>query len=336
MAKRKLLDGHSKTKLILSVLAAVLCFGAVYLVLNYFEQQGETGTVQSGNGFSSSGPQITYNGEQYSYKSRLKNILLMGIDTQGDVYDHEGQYLRGGQSDVIFLVSIDNKNEEINYIQFNRDTMAFLNTYNQEGEKTGEIETQLALSYAYGDGSRASCKNTSEAISKLLYGVPINDYFSINMDAIPILNDAVGGVNVTINDDFSDVDSSLVMGENITLMGEQATHFIRARRKVGEGSNVERMNRHRDYLYSFKKSFFNAAADNAEFVVELDESVADYRVTSMSLERMAEYIQNAREYKNNDIIVPEGEIDYSGELVEVRLDEAKLKDMIVNLFFEKE
>ena len=336
MKKRKFLDGHSKTKLILTVLAAIIGFCLVYSVLSFIEKSSETGTTEYGNGFSGTGPEIVYNGEKYSYKSRLKNILFMGIDTTGELVDHKGEYHTGGQSDVLFLASIDHDNEEINVIQLDRDTMTMINAYDENGQNEGEYEAQLALAYYYGDGDKSSCRNTVNAVSKLLYGVSVDDYFSINMDAIDILNVSVGCVSVTIKDDFSEIDSSLVMGETITLRGEQAINFIRSRKNVGEGNNVERMSRHRDYLYSFKNALFAAAEKNPELIATMDESVADYRVTTMSLERMAGYLHNAREYKINDIIVPEHTADYSGEFVEVRLNEDKLKEMIVNLFFEKD
>ena len=56
---------------------------------------------------------------------------------------------------------------------------------------------------------------------RFLPGLIIDYYVSMNMDAIGILNDAVGGVRVLVEDDFSEVDASIPMG--ITrLEGRQA------------------------------------------------------------------------------------------------------------------
>ena len=49
------------------------------------------------------------------------------------------------------------------------------------------------------------------------------------MDGMALLNDYVGGVQVTVKDDFSQVDSSLIQGETITLTGEQALIFVLVR-----------------------------------------------------------------------------------------------------------
>ena len=71
--------------------------------------------------------------------------------------------------------------------------------------------------------------------------------------SVKVLNDAVGGVNVLVSDDFSEVDPSIVQGEMI-LRGDQALTFIRARKDVGTQLNVSRMERQQVYM----KSFFNA------------------------------------------------------------------------------
>lgn len=52
------------------------------------------------------------------------------------------------------------------------------------------------------------------------------------MDGIVEMNDLLGGVTVTVEDDFSQVDSSLVMGKRVTLTGQQALTFVRSRRGV--------------------------------------------------------------------------------------------------------
>lgn len=50
----------------------------------------------------------------------------------------------------------------------------------------------------------------------------IDGYAMVNVGAVSVVNDMVGGVTVTIEDDFSEVDPTLKMGETVTLMGEQA------------------------------------------------------------------------------------------------------------------
>ena len=69
------------------------------------------------------------------------------------------------------------------------------------------------------------------------------------------MNDMVGGVTVTIEDDFSEVDPTLKMGETVTLMGEHAENYVRQRKEVADGRNESRMQRQSSYEEAFKPAF---------------------------------------------------------------------------------
>lgn len=83
----------------------------------------------------------------------------------------------------------------------------------------------------------------------------------MTMGAVPYINDLVGGVPVTVLDDFSGIDDSLVEGETITLKGEQALHYVRIRGGLEDSSNLNRMKRQQQYLESM-----------AEQIGKLDEN----------------------------------------------------------------
>ena len=51
---------------------------------------------------------------------------------------------------------------------------------------------------------------------------------SINLSAISVLNDAVGGVNVQVIGDLTSVDPTLKEGANVTLLGGQAETYVRS------------------------------------------------------------------------------------------------------------
>ena len=46
---------------------------------------------------------------------------------------------------------------------------------------------------------------------------------------------------------FSQSDSSLKMGETVTLTDDQALHYVHDRMNVGDGTNVCRMRRQKEY-----------------------------------------------------------------------------------------
>mgnify|MGYP000585160404 FL=1 len=68
------------------------------------------------------------------------------------------------------------------------------------------------------------------------------------MDAVPILNDLLGGVEVTVLDDFSGIDDTLIKGETVTLHGDHALTYVRERYGLEDSSNSTRMVRQRQYM----------------------------------------------------------------------------------------
>ena len=68
------------------------------------------------------------------------------------------------------------------------------------------------LPYSFGDGKVTSCQYMVDAVSNLFYGMPINGYVALNMNAVAMINDAVGGVTVTVPEDMTQVDPSFAEG----------------------------------------------------------------------------------------------------------------------------
>ena len=61
-----------------------------------------------------------------------------------------------------------------------------------------------------------------KTVSELLYGMPIAGCFSMTIEGISTLNDAIGGVSITVPEDYTDIDPAFVQGTTLTLTGEQA------------------------------------------------------------------------------------------------------------------
>ena len=108
--------------------------------------------------------------------------------------------------------------------------MTEIETFDLQGNSLGLTENHLNLQYAYGDGAHTSCRLMEEAVSRLLYQVPIQGYCALNMDAMPVLADSVDGVEITVPDNsLAEVDPSFVQGAQVTITGENAETFLRHR-----------------------------------------------------------------------------------------------------------
>ena len=218
----------------------------------------------------------------------------------------------------------------------NRDTMTKVNTVDEEGYYLSSTTMQIALAHASGDGMEASCENTVHAVSELLYGQDIDNYASLNMDAIEVLNRLSGGVTVTIEDDFSREDPSLVMGETVTLSDEQAMHFVRGRTNVGDGSNEGRMRRQEQYLEALKQKLLEKCKEDSEFALQIYDALKPYMVTDLSRNdfiNLAAFLieateEDAPEIEGTNLV---GETGFN----EFTPDTDSLADAVIGLFYNR-
>lgn len=273
---------------------------------------------------------ITRDGVDYYPRQDITVVLLMGINQEGKVVETE--YNHGGAADMVTLLIFDQKTGKCNLLSLNRDMMVDMPALNDRGWEAGTYYGQLAYSHTYGDGMEDSCENVRKTVSNLLYGIPVNYYFSLNMDAIAVLNDAVGGVTVNVVDDFSAIDPSLTMGE-VTLYGQQAVNFVQARWQVGDQLNLSRMERHREYMTNFVSALRQKLESEPGFVVSAYESVVDYIVTDCSVTILDRLAQDYGDYTLGETYTIQGENVRNGDYFEYYADEAALDALVLELFY---
>lgn len=181
------------------------------------------------------GPTIEYQGKTYAYKSNLLTVLFMGIDRE-DAPNIEvaAGANNGGQADFLTLAVINGANKTVTRLPIDRDTITEVTTLGILGNVSGTRLGQISLSHGFGDGREQSSQLTVEAVERLLHGIDVNFYVAMGMDSIAALNDAVGGVTVPIEDDFSAVDPSMQLGASLRLVGDQAEYYVRRRMDVGD------------------------------------------------------------------------------------------------------
>ena len=276
-------------------------------------------------------PDITWNGTVYTPKQQVEAYLLMGIDVTGPVTSRPGNY-NGGQADAQFLLVLDNEAQTWQLLRLNRDSMVDVPVLDLRGDVIGYERQQLALAHAYGDGTNNSCRNTVDAVSRLLGGAPIDGYAALNMDGIALFNDAIGGVTVTITSDFTAVDPTLVEGETITLNGQQAFEFVRTRKDVDDQTNLARMERQRIYLEAMKPQLL--ALSNEE-VVQVMDAINDYLVTNIGSQTVLDLAEKLRNYQGLPELTIDGTNTIEGEHVAYILDEDSLQQVILQLFYQE-
>lgn len=279
---------------------------------------------------------IMYNGQEYQYREDIDTLLLIGTDDY-EMSDIEmSNTLRNtSQSDFLLVVVFDNTNETYRIIQINRDTMTAIRKYDIYGQYEGLIILQIALSHTYGTGADDSCRDTEFAVSRLLYDSDIDYYMAITMSAVPILNDLVGGVDVVIEDNFEGVNDRFRVGETVHLEGDDALLFVRSRQSMPDDStNIARMGRQRTYMLAFMEALGNAMQEDPDFEVRAFSALSDCMITDMSTDVIDMMAARFLEYDEEGIFVIEGEAVEGTTYMEFYPDEAALRQLIIDTFYE--
>ena len=269
---------------------------------------------------------LRYQGKTYAYKEDVMTFLCMGIDKSGETKASADLH-RGGQADALFLAVMDPGEKKISVIGVNRDTMAELFVYDEEGNYLGREIGQIALQHAYGDGMEESCERTVEAVSNLFYGIPIHGYFAMNMDVIIPLNEAVGGVDVVIGEG----------DEKVHLEGQEAYSFVRNRDMYAPHSAEQRLERQKQYLEAFALRAKKAVAQDLTLPAKLYGEILPYMVTDISASEAVYLATQAVSYTfgQEDLYSLQGEIRMGEQFEEFYPDETALYELILQVFYEE-
>ena len=274
---------------------------------------------------------IDLNDMEYLITDKLKCYLFIGTDHSGNEFATDDTY-KGSMADFLLLAVLNKTDKTYGFLQLNRDTITDVMILNTDGEITGSSQEQLCTAHR-----SQSCLNTVEAVSGLLGGLPVDGYYSVGMDEIAQLNHVIGGATVTIEDDFSKVDPTLVRGETITLSDEQAYNFLHARMDVGDGENESRMRRQRAYMEAVYDKVIDRVRDEKNFLDDITDTLGDSVTTDMNGDDFGQIRNLFRDGKDLGIHVPEGStqlgmrLDDGIEHTEFYMDEASLARILTLL-----
>ena len=321
---------HSSLKtvfvsILLLALIVVILYSGLHILESTVLQKAEE-PVQVG-----STKTITRDGIDYFPRQDVTIMMVLGIDQFGPV-ESSHYYRNNGSADSIMLLVFDETARDCTVLYLNRDTMLNMDVLGVRGEYAGTTFGQLALAHTYGTGLEDSCQNVKNTLMNYIHGLTIDYYVAMNMDAIPILNDAVGGVTVTVEDDFSKVNPSITMGE-VTLQGDQVIDYVRTRKDVGDQKNVTRMERQKEYVDGFLKKLVEIERGDLDFIARLYDQVAPYIVTDCSVTTLSNILDRYAQFDLKEVVTPEGENRIEDGHYAFYVDEEKLDELIVRLIY---
>lgn len=281
---------------------------------------------------------VKYKGEVYQYNDDLLTFLVMGIDskTEVDKTANGAKAGQGGQSDALLLVVMNLDDRTIRLVNINRNVMTDIDVYDLVDTYIDTIKAQLALQHGYGDGMKTSCERTVNAVSNLFYGIPIHGYASVNYVIIPEINDIAGGVTVTLLDDFTFFDKSMVNGTTMTLTGRQAFKYVQYRDTKSFASVNVRMERIKQYLSALIVCMKDKTLEDITFVTKVYDTIQPYMVTNITLDEIVYLASTALTYdiELDNFYSLEGETKMGSIYEEFYADEDYLHDLVISLFYE--
>lgn len=339
---RKSSSGRKNRRFLIISFAVIAAAVTLLLTaLHIWETRSSFFTVETSDNAEHYEKRLTLevDGKEYKLKRNLTTLLLIGLDKTDAYVREENSYRNTQQADFLLLLVVDGKERVCSAIHINRDTMAQMQILGIGGKAAGTDTAQISLSHTYGSGKEDSAENTAKAVSDALFGFPVDHYLTFTLDAVPAVNDALGGVTVTVEDDFTGIDDTLVQGKPVTLYGEHALHFVRTRMGLEDSSNLRRMERQREYLNAFLETARAKAETDSNLAIECLNAVSPYMLTDCSGEWLFSFLDDVRTYQSNDILTLPGSTQFGEPILGTRytefyLDEEGAKQLLAENFFQ--
>ncbi len=276
--RKKKMNKSLKVFLIILLIIALLIssLGGTYA---YLKNQGKTDFASAVISDNNHEEIITYKGHKYAFNENVVSIAFMGVDQRDLQSKKDADFVGCADADVV--VTVDTSDGTVKIINIPRDTMVDIDVYNDTGVFLSTDNVQLCLAYAYGDGKTKSCENVTKAISRILYNVPINKYFALDLEGVAPINDAIGGV--TLEAQYSVPDKGIEKGKKVTLKGDMAEAYVRTRDMDYLEASLNRSARIEQYVKAFAQQLIPAVKKDFGVVTKLYNTASKYSQTNITL-----------------------------------------------------
>lgn len=173
-----------------------------------------------------------------------QNILLIGSDTRAGGNRHYGHDSGTERSDTVILLHLAADRRSATAVSLPRDLMVRVpGCHRPDGSSSAPALT--ALNRAYETGGSACTIRTVEKLTD----IRVDHHLAVDFSGFKQLVDAMDGVPMCLKEPVDDKDAGLRLpAGRVTLNGEQALGYVRARKSLGDGSDTDRMERQQRFL----------------------------------------------------------------------------------------
>lgn len=278
---------------------------------------------------------IIYDGKAYQKKENLTTILVLGIDRRGSIENESGRVGRNGQSDMIWVVTLDKDTDEVQVITIPRETVVDVKEYFMGRSGYQTVREQICLQYASGKSSQEGCELVKERVEELL-GISMDYYCAFSMEAISTIVDAVGGVTVTMTEDYEIPEHTYSAGETVTLTGEEAYEFVHYRDIERYGTNLERMARQKEFLKALIPTVKSKLKKNWLLPFQMYRDLEECMTTDIPMWKLPSFAWTAMksDFDAENILRIPGEDIHVDKYDQYIVEENELKQLMVDIFYD--
>jgi len=274
---------------------------------------------------------IKINGESFLEKENTKTILIIGLDIDGKI-ESSNSYNNDYNADFIMLATFDTAARVCNLVEINRDSVVPVQRLDIFGQPVDKQNMQICLSYSYGDGLLGqSAANTKKAVSNIFYGINIDYCLVLSRSATKAAVDYLGGVDVTMDEDYTDIDPDYVKGSTHKMDSESAMSFVTARYGTKYGTNVYRINRQMCLLNSLVAKLQVSDIN----VSDIFNAFGDYALTDVDFTVFSGIISEIGDYRIPPVVTPSGKSVLNYGYNEFYMDESSVLAIAGNVFYDR-
>ncbi|WP_408057381.1 LCP family protein [Streptomyces chiangmaiensis] len=173
------------------------------------------------------------------------NILIIGSDSRsGAGNSRYGRDSGTERSDTAILLHLAADRRSATAVSLPRDLMVHVPSCRRPDGSRSEA-TFTMFNHAFATGGSACTIRTVEKLTN----IRIDHHMVVDFEGFKKMVDAVDGVELCLKQPIDDEAADLKLpAGRVTLNGEQALGYVRARKSLGDGSDTERMDRQQRFL----------------------------------------------------------------------------------------
>ena len=315
------------------LVVALIAGGAFWMLKGVQDVDNQSLRADDQRNVGSGYRDIVYKGKPYRYNNRITTVLYAGVDSRDPLVESEF-YTMGNLADSINLVVLDEYKHKITIIPLNRNTMTKIRKYTLKGRDRGQFTEQLCYAFYYGNGGKASADNLCEAVSELLYGIPINEYVVTTLGSINQVGDIVGPIPVVVpNDDLEKY--GYKAGQQIVVGSDNIDLFLHYRDTEGDFSNDGRMQRQMAYMDGSVNHMKSLIEEDPLAMWDKIQLMEQSMLTSITRNQYLDLVNTLKrvDYNSEDMYTPSGENMNTLLYDEFYPDEDALLSKVIEIFY---